>query len=250
MNLQRQTSQWNPSLHVTKYYEALRSMQAPVDFVEEEADFSKYPFLVVPAYQLADEKLANKLAKYAEKGGHLVLSCRFAQKDKNGKFPEAPYQPLLKKLAGIQVKFFDMLPDDKFGKVTFGGKNYEWNNWAEILELDTATKSQATYVDQFYKKSTAIATKKTGKGSITYIGVETDAFKLEREVLKDLYQTYVGRQISELPDGLDVLYRDGLWFGLNFHTTENRTVNIPENAKIVLGTKELKPCEVVVWTEN
>lgn len=250
MNIQRQTSQWNSSLHVTKYYEALRSMQAPVDFVEEDADFSKYPFLVVPAYQLVDEKLSDKLAKYAEKGGNLILSCRFGQKDKNGKFPETNYQPFLKKMAGIQVKFFDHLPDDKFGKVTFGGKNYEWNNWGEVLELDAGTTSMATYIDQFYKTLPAIAKKKTGKGSITYIGVDTDAFRLEREVLRDVYQTSVGRTIAETPAGIEILHRDGLWFGLNFHSSESRTVNIPANAKILQGKAELKPCEVVVWTEN
>lgn len=250
MNIQRQTSQWNPLLHVTKYYEALRAMQAPVDFVDDEADFSKYPFLVVPAYQLVDEKLADKLARYAEKGGHLVLSCRFAQKDKNGKFPETPYQPLMKKLAGAQVKFFDLLPDDRFGKVAFGGKNYEWNNWGEILEPESGTTILATYIDQFYKNAPAATKRKLGKGSVTYIGVETDAFRLERELLRDLYQTHIGRPVTELKDGLEVLYRDGLWFGLNFHTSENRTVPIPENAKIVQGQAELKPCDVVVWTEK
>ena len=249
MNNQRQTFQWNANLHVTKYYEALKSLQAPVDFIEEDGNFNEYPFLVAPAYQMVDDKLVTKLTKYVEQGGNLILSCRFAQKDNNAQLWEGPYQAPLKKLAGIQVKFFDVLPPDKFGKVAFAGKNYEWNNWGEILEPETTSTVLATYIDQYYKNSPAIVQKKLGKGTVTYIGVETDPFTLEKEVIKQVLAKGSGRQIEELPQGLEVLYRDGLWFGLNFHSSENRTVKIPEKAKILLGERELKPCGVVVWTE-
>jgi beta-galactosidase len=249
MNYQRQTSQWNPNLHVTKYYEALRALQAPVDFLEESSDFSEYPFLVAPAYQLVDQKLISKLTKYVQKGGNLILSCRFGQKDNNAQLWEGPFQEPLKKLAGIQVKFFDVLPDDKYGKVTYGGRNFEWNNWGEVLEPETTSTVLATYIDQYYKKGAAAVEKKLGKGTITYIGVETESFKMERELMKTLYGKVTGQTPDELADGLEVSYRDGLWVGMNFHSTENRTVNIPSSAKILLGERELKPCGVVVWTE-
>ncbi len=248
-NYQKQTNQWNAQFHVSKYFEALRSFQVPVDFLDEEADFSKYSFLIVPAYQMVDEKLVSKIEKFAEKGGQVIITCRFAQKDKNARLWEAPYQAPLKKLAGVNVRFFDVMPDDQYGKVTFGGKNYEWNNWGEVLDLEPGTLPLATYIDQFYKNGTAISQKKTGKGAITYIGVETDPFLLEKEIIKEVYQKALSRPLEELQPGLEILYRDGFWVGLNFHSTENRVVPIPEKAKIVLGQKELKPCEVVVWTE-
>lgn len=248
-NYQRQTIQWNTNLHINKYYEAARNLQAPIDFLEEDGDFSAYPFLLVPSYQLVDDKLVNKLQKYVESGGHLVLSCRFAQKDNNAHLWEGPYQAPLKKLMGVSVKFFDHLPEERFGKVSLAGKNYEWNNWAEVLEPDASSTVLASYQDQFYKSGAAAVQKKIGKGSVTYIGVDTDAFKLEKEILKTVYAKSSGKIPEELPAGLEILYRDGLWVGLNFHSSENRTVNIPEKAKILLGEKELKPCGVVVWQE-
>ncbi len=248
-NYQRQTLQWNAQFHIAKYYEVLRQLQIPVDFAEEDADFSKFSFLIVPAYQLTNEKLISKLQKFAEKGGEVIISCRFGQKDKNGRFPEAPFQAGLKKLAGIKVRFFDVLPDDAYGKVAFGGKNYEWNNWAEVLEPEEGTQSMATYADQFYKGSTAVSGKKTGKGNITCIGVETDPFLLEKEIIKAVYQKALDRPLEELPSGLEVLYRDGFWLGLNFHSTEVRKVPVPEKGKILMGEKDLKPGEVVIWTE-
>ena len=248
-NYQRQSNQWNSQFHVTKYYEALRTLKVPVDFVEEDADFSKYSFLVVPAYQLVDEVLIAKLQKFADKGGQLILTCRFAQKDKNAKLWEAPFQAPLKKLAGVNVRFFDMLPDDKYGKVAFAGKNYEWNNWAEVLDPEEGTQTLATYFDQYYKSSAAVSQKKTGKGTVTYIGVETDGFKLEKSILKGIYEKALSRPLEELPDGLDINYRDGLWVATNFHSTENRKVNLSSKAKILIGEADLKPCGVLVWTE-
>jgi beta-galactosidase len=248
-NYQKQSRQWNSAFHVQKYYEALRSLQVPVDFIDEEGDFSKYKFLVIPAYQLVDDALVSKISKFAEKGGHVVVTCRFGQKDKNARLWEDQYQAPLKKLAGVNVRFFDMLPEDKYGKVAYSGKNFEWNNWAEVLDLEKETASLATYIDQFYKNGTAISQKKTGKGSVTYIGVETDAFRLEKEVLKEVYKKGTGLAIEELPDGLDITYRDGLWVALNFHSTETRKVNLSDKAKILIGESELKPCGVLVWTE-
>jgi beta-galactosidase len=250
MNYQRQTHQWNAQFHVARYYESLRSMQVPVDFLDESSDFESFPFLVVPAYQLVDEKLNSRLEKYAEKGGHLVLTCRYGQKDNNGHLWEGPFQAPLTKLVGAQISFFDHLPDERFGKVTYGGKNYEWNNWGEVLSPGTGTQVVATYIDQFYKNSAAVVQRKLGKGSITYIGVETEAFRMEQEILKGMYEKALAQPMEVLDPGLEVLYRDGLWFGLNFHSSEKRTVPIPANGKIILGEKELKPCGVVVWTEN
>jgi len=248
-NYQRQSYQWNAQFHITKYYDALRSLQVPVDFIEENADFSKYSFLIVPAYQLVDEALVAKLQKFAEKGGQLIITCRFAQKDKNAHLWEAQFQAPLKKLAGVNVRFFDMLPEDRYGKVAYQGKNYEWNNWAEILDNEPGTNTIATYFDQYYKTSSAISQKKSGKGSVTYIGVETDAFKLEKSVIKDIYEKALSRPLEELPDGLDINYRDGLWVATNFHSSENRKVSLSPKAKILLGEVDLKPCGVLVWTE-
>lgn len=61
------------------------------------------------------------------------------------------------------MKFFDVLPDDKYGKVTYGGRNFEWNNWGEVLEPETTSTVLATYIDQYYKKGAAAVEKKWAK---------------------------------------------------------------------------------------
>lgn len=78
MEMNRQTTEWNSYNHVMKYYKALKSFGAPVDFLKRQADFAKYPVLIVPAYQQIDKELIAKLQQYANNGGNLVLTCRTA----------------------------------------------------------------------------------------------------------------------------------------------------------------------------
>jgi beta-galactosidase len=90
IQIHRQTERWDTIAHWMKYYRAIKAMMAPVDVITEDRDFAKYPFLVAPAYQLVDRELIAKLARYAEAGGNLVLTCRTAEKDRRGHLWEAP----------------------------------------------------------------------------------------------------------------------------------------------------------------
>ncbi len=60
MEFQRQTDQWRTMPHIHKYYTCLKSFAAPVDVISEKEDFSDYPFLIAPAYQLLDNNLVKR----------------------------------------------------------------------------------------------------------------------------------------------------------------------------------------------
>ena len=54
---------------------------------------------------------------------------------------------------------------------------------------DKNTEVLATYDNQFYKGKAAVVKRKVGKGSVTYIGVDTDDSKLgKRYITGNLYQ--------------------------------------------------------------
>jgi len=89
--------------------------------------------------------------------------------------------------------------------------------------------------------------RKLGKGTVTYIGTDTDDGKLEKDVLKKAYEA-VGVGVKELPEGVMVNWRDGFWVACNY-SSSNVTLDIPANAKIIFGKKELTPAGVVVWME-
>jgi beta-galactosidase len=125
--------------------------------------------------------------------------------------------------------------------------NYTWNNWADLLVPNENTEVLATYNNQFYKGKAAVVRHKIGKGSVTYIGVDTDDSKLEKDILSDIYKK-AGATTEHYPKGIYVYWRDGFYVAVNY-SSDNYEMNISETAKILVGKKILKPAEVLVWTE-
>ena len=112
---------------------------------------------------------------------------------------------------------------------------------------DKNTEVLATYDNQFYKGKAAVVKHKIGKGTVTYIGVDTDDSKLEKDILHDIY-TNAGANVEDYPQGVYVYWRDGFYVAVNY-SSDNYTMNIPGTAKILVGEKILKPAGVLVWSE-
>jgi beta-galactosidase len=151
-------------------------------------------------------------------------------------------------LIGVSEIFFDLLPESRTATVKMDNLTYNWNNWADILEPKSGVETLATYDDQFYKGKAAVLQQKIGKGTVTYIGPDTDDGKLENQVLQKVYQR-AGIPIMNLPEGVVVQWMHGFWIGLNY-SSQNQTLPLPANAKVVTGNKELSPAGVVIWKEE
>jgi beta-galactosidase len=247
MDNQPQTNQWSTMQHLMHYYGALKQFGAPVDVITEDKDFSKYPVMVAPAYELLDAKLVDRWKQYVQNGGHLVLSSRTGQKDRTGKLWEMKWAEPIYELIGGKVSFYDLMPDSVTGTIKAGVQNYKWNNWADVLEPNAGTEVWATYTNQFYAGKAAVISRKLGKGTVTYIGPDTDDGALEKDVLRKVYQQ-AGIAIEDYPQGIVVEWRDGFWVGVNY-SDKPFNVTIPAKGKVLIGSKMLKPADVVVWKE-
>ncbi len=244
---QKQTYQWDTWNYPVKFLEMAKSLGAPTDVIPENAGFSKYKVLIVPAYELVDSALVKKWTEYVRNGGNLILTCRTATKDRNGHFWEGECAAPISGLIGAHVKATDMLSGYAKGTVDMQGTTYNWNNWADLLDADKGTEVVATYGNQFYNGKAAVVRRKLGKGSVTYIGVDTDNSKLEKEILRNTYQS-VGAVAEDYPEGIYVYWRDGLYVAVNYSSTGYK-MNLPESANILIGEKNLKPAGVLVWSE-
>ena len=60
------------------------------------------------------------------------------------------------------------------------GKEYTWNTWGEILNPPADAQVWATYNNEFYEGSPAVTFRKLGKGTITYVGVDSHNGALEK----------------------------------------------------------------------
>lgn len=243
----KQTTRWDTMGHILKYHKALKSLGSPVNVIDEAADFARYAFLVAPAYQLADEQLAQRWTKYAQDGGHLILTLRTAQKDRRGHLWEGAWAQPITELIGAGIASYDVLPGNLTGKVEANGKTYEWGVWGESLKARAGTTQLATYADHYYKGNVAAITRRLGRGSVTYIGVESLSGDLERDLLRGVFER-AGVAVRNLPNGFHVEWRDGFWVATNF-TEQTLPAPIPTGAKLLLGSKDVPPAGVTVWME-
>lgn len=248
MQRNKQTTQWNTINHVSKYYDALKSFGCPVDFIEEQTDFNNYKVIIAPAYQLIDSSLVKKWTAYVEQGGNLILSCRTGHKNRNGQLWEAPFAAPIYGLIGSKIDFYDLPLPETPNHALFGNIAYPWTSWGEILLPDNGTEIWGTYEDDFYKGSTAITFRRLGKGTVTYVGVDSQEGKMEKEVLKKLYSR-LSIPVLDLPDGLHIEYRDGFGIAVNY-ADKTYTLPVPENVKYLIGDKTIPTAGVSVWVEN
>lgn len=247
LEIQPQTSLWHSWAYRNGYTLAVKSTGAPMDFVAEGDDFSRYPFLIAPAYQMVGEALAAKWRRYVEQGGHLILTSRSGQKNTLGHFHEGPWAAPILDLIGADVDGFDMLPPSADGKVAAGGETHAWHRWADILSPRPGTEVLATYANHYYAGKAAATTRRLGKGTVTMIGVSTDDGALEREIVRGVYRR-AGVAIEDLPEGVFLEWRGGYSFLVNYNPRPFQP-QLPAAVRIVHGTTPLAPAQVLVWKE-
>lgn len=245
IELNKQTKEWNTIGHFLKYYKAVKAIGAPVDFVRDTTNFSNYPFLIVPAYQMIDQKMIDKLTLYAKNGGNLVLSCRSGIQNRQGHLWEAKFYEPMWNLIGSQIASYDLLMPQSPGIIKFNNQEFGWTSWGDLLKPNKETEVWGTYDGDFYSGTPAIISHNLGKGTVTYVGVDSKNGDLEKQVLRKLYQKQ-NTPIENYPEGVMVEYRDGFGIAVNY-SDKIYNINLPENAKIIIGTKAIKTADVLVW---
>ena len=245
INQNKQATEWNTENHFLKYYKALKSFGAPVDFVRDTTNFTEYPFLIVPAYQQIDKELIAKLTSYAENGGHLVMSCRTGHQDRDGHLWEAPFAKPIYNLIGAKIESYDLPMPQSIDSVRSEGRPFAWTSWGEILNPNIGTQTWAKYEGDFYAGSSAAISRKLGHGSVTYIGVDSKSGDLELEMLRRLFHES-GIAIENYPAGIIAEYRDGFGIAMNY-SDQNYELKLPDSAEIIFGEKSIPQGGVLVW---
>lgn len=241
----KQNKAWDTYEHLLKYHRALKRVGAPVDVITEEKDFSAYAFLVAPAYQLLDRELVARWTTFVQNGGHLILSCRTGQKDRRGHLWEAGWAEPIHDLIGGRIKFYDTLPPPNLAHVAAGEARHPWFTWGDVLEPRPGTQSLATYSDQYYAGEVAAMTRPLGRGTVTYIGVDSQTGSLESQLVREVYAR-AKIPTEDLAEGFLVDWRDGLWIATN-HTEQSQRAPIPAGAKVLIGQRDVPIAGVTVW---
>jgi len=127
-------------------------------------------------------------------------------------------------------------------------KKYGWNSWGEILKPRKGTDVWATFQGDFYANRPAVIFRHLGKGTVTYVGVDSKSGDLERDVLTRIYNL-LKIPVKNYPDGVMVEYRDGFGIALNY-SDKSYEMTLPGGAEILVGKKTIEPAGVLVWKEK
>ncbi len=245
LNIDNRTSKWNTMQELYKYFDIARSVGAPIELVDKNTPLDEFKVLIVPAYQILEKETVDKWEQFVENGGSLVLTYRTGIKDKNNHLWEGRWAEPINDLIGANIEFYDLLPNDVSGEVSYNDDTFKWEIWADILSPGNNTEVLATYADQYYKGKAAVVSRKIGKGTVTYIGVATKSGNLEKNIIRQAYRE-VSDQIFDLPVGVYVHWRDGIYVAVNYSSRVHE-LDINEKPKFLLGTKKIAPGGVCIW---
>ena len=120
--------------------------------------------------------------------------------------------------------------------------------WGDLVKANNEENVLAVYTNQFYAGKSAVVTNNLGKGTVTYIGVDTDDAILEKDILKTVFEN-ANISTENYPEGVYVNWRDGFWVAVNYSSTEY-TLNLPKKATVLIGTNTIKSGGVTVWMEK
>jgi beta-galactosidase len=245
MNQNKQTTLWDTEQHVLKYYKALKSFGAPVDFIRDTMDFTAYPVIIVPAYQQMSLELIEKLSTYVENGGNLVMSCRTGHQNELGHLWEARHAEPIYQLIGGEIESYDLLRPYASDTVIMGDERFAWTSWGDLLNPGKETESWASYSGDFYAGKTAVSFHQLKKGSVCYVGADSNKGDLELAVLKKVYKR-LNIAVENYPPEVIVEYRDGFGIAMNYADSDY-TMKLPSDAEILVGQRVIPTAGVLVW---
>ncbi len=239
INFQRHNAEFDPVGEMLAFYGPLRTQAQAVDVISAGADLSRYRLVVAPGLNVLPQETADRLAAYVKQGGHLLLGPRSGMKDGyNALWPDRQPGPLEDLLGGRVDQFYAIdqnLPVQ--GALGTGTANH----WAEQVRAKSPeTRPLASYgaSNGWLDGNPAVLTRKTGKGSITYVGAWLDDAMLARLTAQLLAEAGVQPLVTDVPQGVEVCMRSGEGRSvlvLINHDTTAQTVKLPQAMKDLIG---------------
>ncbi len=206
------------------FYRAFFDARAQTAVVHPPQRFEDFRVLVAPALYIAEEALLERLVRYAENGGHLVLTfrCGYADEFARARWQRAP-GPLRRAVGASYQEYSNLLQPLPLRAAAEGfvlSPAARAEAWADGLELEGATPL-AYYDHPHFGRFPAAVSQPYGRGRVTYIGTLPNAAFGRALAAWVLAQAGLRPLIADLPEAVRVSTartRDGqrLWFFTNW----------------------------------
>ena len=249
---------------LNQLHKTLYDLNTGVDIITpEDADFSSYKLLVVPALYIADDALLTRISDYVKDGGHVLMTFKSGFADENSMVRGVRAPGPLREAAGFSYQEFSNLEQPIQLRAATSETGYLFdrpgmsdrtaNYWVEFLLPEHAQKL-AIYDHPFFGKWPAITENTFGKGTLLYEGTWLSDDLQRSMMLRALDAAVVPHLTPSLHD--QVRIKSGtnskgrsLHYLLNYSSTP-ATFNSPFTGTDLLTTKPVTtgaPLTLAPW---
>ena len=159
----------------TAIFNACQRTHTPLDYVYLDhttpEEMAGYSVLFYPHPALMNAERAELLRRYVEQGGTLVLGCRSAYKDMNGRCVMDNLPGLLSDLTQADVTEYSFIAPDA-GKVLidWNGTELEASIFTDLVDAVGSGRVEGNYASDYYAGSGALVSNQVGDGTVYYYG--------------------------------------------------------------------------------
>lgn len=189
------------------FHGAFSHYGANVDIIGQDEALDGYRIVVAPALYVRSKAVEEKLHRFAENGGIVVLTARSGVKDENNNCILAPLPAGYTDMTGCWVEEYDAVGTEK-GSVMMDGQRYEVTHWCDILHTETA-ESVAVYAEDFYAGKPAVTKNRFQKGTVYYVGAVGQP-GLYRALAEKMLKEAELPVVYGLPDRVELTVREGM----------------------------------------
>jgi beta-galactosidase len=214
-----------------------------VDYIWPDSRFENYAVIVLPHQKMVTRELAEKLAKYVNSGGTLILGAQSGLKDENCHIIEKTAPGLLTKLAGVEVEDWTTLAAKETRAARLNtGQDVVFDTFVERLR-PTGASIVARWLpgDALLADSAAITLNKVGDGKVYYIGGYSPTATIE-SFAPALLATENIAAIVSAPAEVEIIRRHGrkatYVVALN-HSKSRQRIGIPKGSRDLLSEKRV-----------
>ena len=195
-----------------EYYKANAHLN--INTAVSMGSYEGYKVVYMPAYNVVDEAEIEKVRRYVENGGTLVVTMRSGGRDEFNNIRTDTLPGAFREMAGVEVEEFDAPKKDTYIEGLVSSKA---DIWCDVLKPVTA-KVLCTYANRYYKGKAAVTVNDYGKGRVYYIGAN-----LEEDALKEIVR-YISENAGIKPldatKGVEIVRRGECTIVLNHNDTE------------------------------
>jgi beta-galactosidase len=225
------------SAEVKHYYRYFHDRNINVDVISLDQDFSRYRLIVAPMVCMVREEHAQRLGKFVEDGGVLVLTYY------SGYTNECDYMYLggqpgpFREIAGLWGEEIDgARPEDANSMVFSDGSTCGAGWMCDVIRTEGADVI-ARYGAGYYKDTPCLTENKFGKGTCIYIGAKPDKKGVDRILDMAVGEAGVNPVLST-PGLVRATQRGPYLFLINHGETEEAVELLREMTNVLTGEKE------------